>query len=299
MSVALSPVVASTTAAYVPTPPPAALSSTDQQRAIAEVQAALIIARSNPRDILRAIDLIKQDCTRPGLAERAVYSYARGGSDVSGPSIRLAEAIAQRVGNIQYGIRELEQRHGESVVQAYAWDVETNVRREVTFTVKHVRDTKRGRVALEDSRDIYEMTANQGARRLRACILGVIPGDVVEEALAQVEATLHAKADVTPERLKKMVEAFGAFKVTREQIETRIQRRIDAITPALFVQLQKIHNSLRDGMSSPDDWFEPVATAEAKPPATTGNAGLRAKLAAAAKAAPQVPATDDNQGGTV
>lgn len=283
MSTAVQTALATAPLAAVPfAPASGALASTDQQRAIAEVQAALFIARANPRDVLRAIDLIKQDCTRPTLAERALYSYARGGSDITGPSIRLAEAIAQRWGNIQYGVRELEQRAGESVVQAYAWDVETNTRRETTFTVKHIRDTKRGRVPLEDARDIYEMTANQGARRVRACLLGVIPGDVVEEALAQVEQTLHAKADVTPERIKKMLDVFASYKVTREQIEQRIQRRIDAITPALFVQLGKIANSLKDGMSSPDDWFEPVqaATAETTTDAAAkGTAGLKAKLA--------------------
>jgi hypothetical protein len=288
--------------------PNGALANTDQQRAIAEVQAAMIIARSNPRDVLRAIDLIVQDCTRPGLAEKALYQYARGGTDITGPSIRLAECLAIRYGNLQYGIRELEQRQGESVLQAFCWDVEANVRREVVFTAPHVRDTKRGRTNLTDARDIYEATANVGARRLRACILGVIPGDVVDAAVDQVEKTLHTKADVTPERIKKMVEAFGAYGVTKGQIETRIQRRLDAITPALFVQLTKIYNSLKDGMSAAADWFEAEPTNGAAEPAkpAAGVAGLKDRIkGAAAKtqepAKPEPPATmpasDDIFGG--
>lgn len=233
-----------------------ALAQSDAQRAIAEVQAALMIARMNPRDQKRAVDLILQDCARPSLAEKAVYAYARGGSDISGPSIRLAEVLAQRWGNISYGVRELEQRDGESVVQAFAWDVESNTRREMTFTAAHVRDTKRGRVALTDARDIYEMTANQGARRVRACILGIIPGDVVEMALKQCEVTASTKADITPDRVADMLTFFVGVGVTKEMVEKRIQRRVDAITPALFLQLGKIANSLRDGMSSPADWFE-------------------------------------------
>lgn len=259
-------------------PQSGALAQTDAQRGIAEVQAALVIARMNPRDPVRAMDAILQDCTRPSLAERAVYAYARGGSDISGPSIRLAEALAQRWGNIQYGVRELEQRQGESVVQAYAWDCETNVRRETTFTVKHVRDTKRGRVNLEDARDIYETTANQGARRLRACILGIIPGDVVEAAVQQCETTLATKAAVTPERIANMLRLFDTYGVSRAQIEARIQRHVDAITPALFVQLGKIANSLKDGMSQPSDWFDMVG------PVTDANTGDAGKGAAALKA---------------
>ena len=233
-----------------------ALANTDQQRAIAEVQAAMMIARMNPRDQVAAMDRILNSCSRVGLADAAVYTYARGGTDISGPSIRLAEAMAQSWGNLQFGIRELDQRAGESTVQAYAWDVETNARREVTFQVKHVRHTKKGQYKLEDPRDIYELVANNGARRLRACILAVIPGDVTEAAVAQCELTMKTKADVSPEAMQKMVTAFEAFKVTREQIEARIQRRLDAIQPAQVVSLKKIYASLRDGMSQAADWFE-------------------------------------------
>ena len=233
-----------------------AVAQTDQHRAIAEVQAAMMIARMNPRDQIQAMDRILNACSRASLADVAVYQYSRGGSDITGPSIRLAEAIAQNWGNIQFGIRELDQRNGESTVQAFAWDVETNTRREVTFQIPHTRYTKKGSYKLEDPRDIYEMVANQGARRLRACILAVIPGDVTEAAVNQCELTMRAKADTSPDAIRKMVEAFAVFGVTKEQIEKRIQRRLDAIQPAQMVGLKKIYTSLRDGMSTTADWFD-------------------------------------------
>lgn len=236
-----------------------AIAQSDQQRAIAEVQAAMMIARMNPRDQMQAMDRILNACTRPGLAEAAVYQFARGGSDISGPSIRLAEAIAQQWGNIQFGIRELDQSDGESTVQAFAWDVETNTRREMTFQVKHARHTRQGAKKLTDPRDIYELVANQGARRLRSCILGIIPGDVAEAAVNQCEVTMKARADTSPEAIKKLLETFQGFGVNKEQIEKRIQRRIDAIQPAQIVSLKKIYVSLRDGMSTAVDWFEPAA----------------------------------------
>ena len=73
---------------------------------------------------------------------------------------------------------------------------------------------------------------------------------------------MKAKADTSPEALKKLVAAFEGFKVTKEQIEKRIQRHLDAITPAQIVSLRKIYNSLKDGMSSPADWFEVEAAPE-------------------------------------
>lgn len=239
-----------------------ALAQSDQQRAIAEVQAAMVIARMNPRDPIAAMDRILNACTRPTLAEAALYSYARGGTDITGPSIRLAEAMAQAWGNMQFGIRELDQSGGESTVQAFAWDVETNTRREVTFQVPHVRYSRSsGAKKLQDPRDIYEVVANQGARRLRACILAVIPGDVTEAAVTQCETTLQTTANVSPETNQKMLALFAKLGVTKEQIEKRIQRRIEAIQPAQAVALKKIYTSLRDGMSAPADWFE-VATVE-------------------------------------
>lgn len=81
---------------------------------------------------------------------------------------------------------------------------------------------------------------------------------MVDEAVRQCDVTLSATADVTPESIKKLVDVFAGFKVTKEQIEARIQRHIDAITPAQIVALRKVYNSLKDGMSKPADWF-PVA----------------------------------------
>jgi hypothetical protein len=102
------------------------------------------------------------------------------------------------------------------------------------------------------------MIANQGARRLRACILAVIPGDVVEAAVSQCETTLHATADVSPEGVKKLVDAFAAIGVTKEQLEARIQRRIDSIQPAQVVAIRKIYVSIKDGLSTKDEWFDDI-----------------------------------------
>ena len=283
-----------------------AVAQSDQQRAIAEVQAAMMIARMNPRDPIGAMDRILNACSRQSLADAAVYTYNRGGSDVSGPSIRLAEAMAQQWGNMQFGIRELEQRMGESTVQAFAWDVETNTRREVTFQVPHLRYTKNGVKQLEDPRDVYEMVANQGARRLRACILAVIPGDVTEAAVQQCEVTMKTHADTSPETIQKMVSAFAEFGVTKEQIEKRIQRRLDAIQPAQVVGLKKVYASLRDGMSSAGDWFEPEereasgdSTTDRKPQgAEAVKEKMRARTASSSQKQPDAPkasAPDDQQ----
>ena len=262
--------------------------------AVAEVQAHMLMAHRVPRDERRAMDRIIQACTRPTLAQTALYSFSRGGTEITGPSIRLAEVLSQHWGNLRVGWREVERRPpekdpvtgrvrpGRSTVSTYCVDMETNLIDERSFQVIHERTTKSGTYRLTDERDIYEMIANQASRRVRACILAVIPGDVIETAVEQCEQTMLAKADTTPEAVGKLVEAFGKFGVTREQIEQRIQRRIDTIRPAQIVQLRKVWKSLDDGMSVPGDWFEPPKPPEGaaapQEPEVKGNEGLKAKL---------------------
>lgn len=104
-----------------------------------EVQGAMVIAKRFPRDEVESFNRIMQSCKRKSLAESAMYEYPRGGTKVSGPSIRLAEAMAQNWGNIDFGITELEQKNGESQVMAYAWDLETNTRQVKIFSVMSKR----------------------------------------------------------------------------------------------------------------------------------------------------------------
>lgn len=238
---------------------PNTMTEVKAQREASEIQAMVFMAKQFPRNQIQAADRIINACTRQTLADSAVYSYQRGGQNVEGPSIRLAEVLAQNWGNIDFGIRELSQENGVSTVEAYAWDLETNVRQAKVFQVVHKRVSKGGAKTLTDPRDIYEMVANQGSRRLRACILSIIPGDIVEAALAQCSVTQAASVGATPEEIKetirKLTATMGKFGITSENIQDRYQCRLEAIRPAQIVELRKIYTSLKDGMSKPSDWF--------------------------------------------
>lgn len=275
-----------------------ALASSDQQRAIAEVQAAMMIARSNPRNEQQSINRIINAFSRQALAETATYEYSRGGTAIIGPSIRTAEAIAQLWGNLQFGFREIQRGKdmegvGFSEVEAVAWDVETNTKRVLQFQVRHWRDTKKGGYPITDERDIYELVANQAQRRVRSCILAVIPGDVVETALEQAKTTLTTSADTSEEAMKKMVERFAQYNVSKEQIEKFIQRHLSAITPAQVVRLRHIFNSIKDGMSKAADWFEMTTETEEKPASRTEALKEKVRLAASPAAEPVVTNSND------
>lgn len=225
-----------------------------------EVQAAMVVAKKFPRDEYSAIEKIKRSCQRQTLAEQAIYSYPRGGQNVSGPSIRLAESLAQTWGNIDYGIIELNQNNGISEMMAYAWDLETNTRVTKIFGVEHKRDTKKGTYQLTDSRDIYEATANFGARRMRACILGVIPGDVVEMAVNECKKTQMNEYGSLPsqDKIAKIEKLFKKdFKVSKEQLETYTGMNMADFGIEEITDLWGVYKALKDGQTKTDDYFQP------------------------------------------
>ncbi|WP_407067031.1 hypothetical protein [Heyndrickxia faecalis] len=237
---------------------PMVMAQASSSREMEEVKGQIFMAKQFPRNVFQAEQRILDACKRPSLAETAMYQYPRGGTKVTGPSIRLAEVLAQNWGNISFGVKELEQREGESVAMAYAWDLETNTRQEKIFTVKHTFKAKGKLKKLDDPRDIYEKVANDGARRLRSCILGIIPGDIVDNAVKQCEETLRGNGKgPLKDRVAKMLKVFKEkYRVTQEMIEDRLGYHADAFTEIDLVNLGKIYNSLQDGMSKVDDWFD-------------------------------------------
>lgn len=223
-----------------------------------EVQGQIIMAKRFPRDEIAARNRILTACQRKRLAEQAEYEYQRGTSKVTGVSIRLAESMAQNWGNLDFGFVELEQRNGESQVMAYCWDLETNTRQTKIFSVPHVRETKKGNYSLTKPRDIYEQVANQAARRVRACILGIIPGDVVEEAIEQCHKTLLGNDDAPLiDRIKKCVQvAEKEYQIPQESLEKYIGCKAEAFSTNDLIRLNRVFNSIKDGMAKREEIFE-------------------------------------------
>lgn len=276
-----------------------ALATTRQAQ---EVQAAMVVAKKFPRDEAKSMDRILSACTRKTLAESAIYSYPRGGTEVTGPSIRLAECIAQNWGNIDFGYIELEQKQGESTVMAYAWDLETNTRQSKVFAVPHRRETKNGSYPLTDSRDIYELIANQASRRVRSCVLAVIPGDVVEAAVQQCELTMKAGMNSKPikDLIAEMVQCFAKYDVTEEMLSAYIGKNIEAFNEKDVLKLRKIYGSLKDGILGNDYFLNRMKESVPQVDESTGEvieqpAAPKAKTKSRSKTEPAAPAPEPVQ----
>ena len=229
----------------------------EQSKVMQEVQAKLVIAKKFLRDSNKSFSKIMESCKRPFLAEQAIYAYPRGGKVVTGPSIRLAEVLAQNWGNLDFGVKEISRINGVSVAEAYAWDLETNVCQTKLFHVSHKRDKKGApSVLLTDERDIYELVANNGARRMRACILGVIPGDIADAAVEACKKTLSSGKEPIADRIRQVINAFSEYGIKVEQIEKKLGHNLDATIESELVTLRAIYKSIKDGMAAREDFFD-------------------------------------------
>ena len=183
-----------TVAEFTPRPPALSAASqatlVEQQRAIAEVQAAVVVAQQCPRDLARAEAEMREACGRTALAERAFFRVTNRGQ---GPSVHLARELARVWGNVQYGVKETrrDDAAGVSEVLAFAWDVQTNTRSDRSFVVPHQRMKDGKRVPLIDLTDVYLNNQNIGARAVRECIFTVLPTYFVEMAESLCRDTLR------------------------------------------------------------------------------------------------------------
>jgi hypothetical protein len=230
----------------------------EQSRAVAEVQAAIYVARQFPREIGRARNSVQSACQSMALAGKAFYKFPRAGGSVEGPTIHLAKTLAQSWGNIQYGVTELrrDDEYRQSEMQAWAWDVENNTRHVLTFIVPHAKFANRKVVQLEDLRDIYENNANNGARRLREAIFAVVPDWFIEEAEDLCRQTLN-KGDgkPLPERIEGAVQVFAGLGVSADRLEQKLGRKRDQWTGPDIAQLLITHKSIQRREISVEDEF--------------------------------------------
>lgn len=246
----------------------------EQARAVAEVAAAVRVARDFPRDIDGAYTEMQRVCASLALAEKAFYSVPNRGE---GPSVHLARELARIWGNTDYGVHEIRRDDdaGMSEIRAFSWDIQTNSRSTRTFQVPHQRMARGRRQALIDLTDVYLNNQNIGARAVRECIFNMLPGDFTAEAERLCRETL-ARGDGTPldERIANMVSAYGRGGITQAQLEQHQARPVADWDEQNVASLTVLFESLRRGDAKKEDEFSEAAGDGAK--VTTGEITARA-----------------------
>lgn len=216
----------------------------EQSRAVAEVAAAVRVARDFPRDETQAITSMRELCSRLPIANRAFYEVPNRGA---GLSVHIARELARIWQNIDYGVRELsrDDDRAMSEMQAWAWDQQTNVRSTRSFLVPHQRMKAKARIDLTDLGDIYLNNQNIGARAVRECIFTVLPGWFVSDAEQALRETLK-RGDGKPIQARRVdaIDKFAGLHVSQQQLEDRVKQRADKWTPETIAELVRVYSSI-------------------------------------------------------
>jgi hypothetical protein len=242
------------------------ITAVEQARAVAEVQAAVVVAQQVPRSMGAATADMRDACGRLGLANRAFYSLPNRGN---GPSVHLARELARIFGNVQYGVHELrrDDAAGISEVQAFAWDVEKNVRSTRTLIIPHARmkkiNGKQTRDPLIDLADVYLNNQNIGARAVRECIFTVLPAWFVDEAVELCRTTLRdGEGKPLAQRIDEAVKAFAGIGIKVSQLEESVGKKRTSWQPGDIAELVVVYQSIQRGDVSKDDAFPTAVTAD-------------------------------------
>ena len=236
----------------------------EQARAIAEVQAAVVVAQNCPRDISRAVAEMRDACGRMALASRAFYAVPNRGN---GPTVHLARELARIWGNLDYAVRELrrDDEAGVSEILASAWDQQSNVRSSRSFQVPHEKMAHQKRQKIVDLDDIYRNNQSVGAKAVRECIFSVLPRWFTEEAQDLCRRTLN-DGEGTPlaDRISAMVAAFRGLGIDVPRLESKTAKKRGQWDAGDVAQLGIDYTSItRDGVDA-DSLFpvSPVTAAE-------------------------------------
>lgn len=276
-------------------------------QAQAAVQARYVMAIQRPRDLDEVRVRVMKECRRPGFAEAALYRKPVGGSAIIGPSIRFAEAVLRCMTNVLVEVQTTYDDEEKRVIRISVTDLESNltyptdkviqktVERSQTGKYEPVLDESgkpRQRVN-SNGKPVYLVRATEDdllvkeaaivSKTIRTNGLRLIPGDILDEAIATVRATLEsgAKSDPEAER-KKLVDAFAALGVMPPDLKGYLGHDVGQCAPAEIADLRLVYRTLKDGEAT---WAEIMESregeAEKKPEAPDERRALVEKVVAA------------------
>lgn len=242
-------------------------------QAAATVQARYAVAWKRPRDMDQVRVALLKECARPGFAHVARY-HKPVGAGIVGPSIRFAEAAARHMGNLLPEIATIYDDERKRIVRVSVADLETNVTyaREIAVDKTVERSViKPDMVVLSQRQNslgktTYLVTATEDqlltkqmaleSKTLRTLLLRLIPGDLLEEAMAKVVETLEAGVTANPDDAKKKIaDAFAGIGVQPVDLKAYLGHDLAQCSPAEIVHLRSVYAAIKDGEGT---WAEAV-----------------------------------------
>lgn len=262
----------------------------------ATTEAQYLVALKRPRNEDVALQRMLRECKRPSFSDVAVYSIPIAGQRIEGLTIRFAEAAARVWGNLSVTQTITYDDGKKRIVRVMVVDLESNATmtgevvvelvvrrrspgdREVLGVQRNSKGEQSYLVAC-DERDASMLTASAVSKLLRTLVLRLIPGWVLDECRAQLDATAQDKAAQDPDGQRRaMVAAFGDLNVPADQLAEYLGHDLATATPAEVVQLKRVYVGIRDaGAIWSDQLAQRVSERSGVKPAEPSNPGATTK----------------------
>jgi len=254
----------------------------------AELDVMITTAKAYPRDPKRAVEYATQLATMDEeTAQSCFYVLPRKDKDgnrveVKGPSIRLAEIMANSWGNLHAATRIIENDGKSITAQGVAWDLESNVKITMDNKVSIVFGGKSGKPYTANA-DMQTMLSNAAsAKALRNAIFKVVPKALVDRVYAKAMEfsvgdvkTVNAKVTEIFDKLIKMglqkqdiLDYYGHTNLTEFTVdELRSLIGIGTAIRDKMITLEEVFSVAKEAgdESTPTDRINDLLSSKTKP----------------------------------
>lgn len=185
-------------------------------------------------------------------ARSAEYSKPVGGGKVTGPSVRLAEIAALCWRNIEVEISDPVITENSVTVQAFAWDMERNIRMPGMATTSIL--TKEGKRYVQHM--VETATIATAAKARRNAILSVIPRAYINDLLEIAKEVSKANRPPLEKVRQDMLAYFErTHRVNSDQVFAYLDiKGTDEVTYDHLDELRTVMEAIKEG-ESPEVYF--------------------------------------------
>lgn len=241
------------------------------ESAKAQIQCAYMMALQCPRSYFAAEQAVVKACENPLFAEKVEYKLPRGGTTISGPTIRLAELIRREWRNIFTTERVMHDDERQMIVQVTAMDLETNSIETAEVVIpktverRYVKDGQEIISKRENSlgKKVYTVRATDSevdmmrkamiSKALRNAIFRLVPAELVQIAIATARQTIQtADAKDPKEAIRRLIFCFEEQGVSIDKIEKEIGHTLEKANTADVKKLRGLYKQMLNGASWDD-----------------------------------------------
>lgn len=219
----------------------------------AEIDMQISTAKAFPRSLKNFMDKATSMVTlSEEIAESCIYSLPRGGKNLEGVSVRLAEIVSATYGNIRSGARVIANDGKTITAQGICHDLETN--NSVTVEVKRKITDRNGKQFNED----MQVVAGNAACAIayRNAVLKVIPAALVSPIYNAAKELIKGNETTLPQKRQAAMDYFIKKGVKNEQIcEVLGIKRVEDIDLEKLFTLRTMATALKNEESTVEEMF--------------------------------------------